>query len=372
MIPPLPWQPALLAGVITALFIVVLARFAGRLALLDTPHGHKQHKQQTPVIGGLAVAGGFFISSGLGGYWPAASPAFWLAGAMLLATGVLDDMREFSSRPKFIIQIASGLMMIYWAGGLLTDLGDLFGFGSVQLGWAAVPFTLFGVIGVINAINMIDGIDGLAGSIAFASLLGFAAIAYAGGLAGEAELILLLAAALVGFLGFNLRTPWRGQAVVFLGNAGSLFLGFVLAWYAVTFASHPAGLMQPVTALWLLAIPLFDAVRMTAKRLCRGRNPFAADREHLHHLLIGLGMPIGRAVPLILVVHCGFIVLGLANEFWLHWPAHGMYLGFLLLFAGYVVLLSRIQAGLAKDPGQGFPSPGCGRLKNNKIRVKSS
>lgn len=372
MISLLPWQLAALAGVLAALFIVLLARYAGQLALLDAPHGHKRHERQTPVVGGLAVAAGFFISAGVGGYLAEAPPAFWLAGAMLLATGVLDDMREFGSRPKFAIQIAGALMMIYWGGGLLNDLGDLFGFGHVQLGWAAVPFTVFGVIGVVNAINMIDGIDGLAGTLALASLLGFAAIAHDGGLAGEAGLLLLLAAALTVFLAFNLRTPWRSQAAVFLGNAGSLFLGFVLAWYAVTFASHPAGLMQPVTALWLLAIPLFDAVRMTAKRLCRGRNPFTADREHLHHLLIGLGMPIGRVVPLVAAVHCGFIALGLANEFWLHWPAHVMYLGFLLLFAGYVVLLSRIQADLAADPGKGFPTPGCGRLKNNKIRVKSS
>ncbi|TCS71923.1 UDP-GlcNAc:undecaprenyl-phosphate GlcNAc-1-phosphate transferase [Sulfuritortus calidifontis] len=372
MIPHPPWQLALLAGVVTALFILLLARFAKRLSLLDTPHGHKQHKQQTPVVGGIALALGFFISAGIGGYWPAVSPAFWLASAMLLATGVLDDMREFGSRPKFIIQIAGALMMVYWAGGLLTDLGDLFGFGYVQLGWAAVPFTVFGVIGVINAINMIDGIDGLAGALGLASLLGFAVIAQSAGLAGQAELILLLAATLVVFLGFNLRTPWRSQAAIFLGNAGSLFLGFVLAWYAVTFASPSTGLMQPVTALWLLAIPLFDAVRMTGKRLCRGRNPFAADREHLHHLLMGLGMPVSRVVPLVLVVHCGFIALGLANEFWLHWPAHGMYLGFLLVFAGYVVLLRWIQARLAVDPTTGFPPPGCNRLKNNNIRVKSS
>jgi len=344
MLASLPWLSALLAGALTALGIAVLARYAGRLSLIDIPHGRKRHPARTPLVGGLALALGFFLSALIGGQLGAVSPAFWLAAALLLATGVLDDMREFSSRPKFAVQIAAGLMVVYWGGGLLTDLGDLFGFGAIHLGWAAVPFTVFGFIGVINAINMIDGIDGLAGLLVLASLLGFAAIAQAGGLTGDARLILLLCAALAAFLAFNLRTPWRSRAAVFLGDAGSLFLGFVLAWYAITFASHPSGPMQPVTALWLLAIPLFDAVRMTAKRLCRGGNPFAADREHLHHLLLGYGLVTSKVVVIIGAVHCGFVALGLANEFWLHWPAHVMYLGFLLLFAGYVVVRSRTIA----------------------------
>ncbi|NWG88036.1 MAG: undecaprenyl/decaprenyl-phosphate alpha-N-acetylglucosaminyl 1-phosphate transferase [Hydrogenophilaceae bacterium] len=363
MLHPLPWLMALLAGALTALSIVVLARYAGRLSLLDIPNGRKRHQVQTPVVGGLAVAIGFFASALAGGYWGAISPAFWLAGAMLLATGMLDDMHEFSSKPKFAIQIAAGLMVIYWGGGLLHDLGDLFGFGNIKLGWAAVPFTVFGIIGVINAINMIDGIDGLAGLLTLGSLLGFAAIAQSGGLTGDVALILMLAAALAAFLAFNLRTPWHSRATVFMGDAGTLLLGFVLAWYAVTLANHPAGVMQPVTALWLLAIPLFDAVRMTAKRLCRGSNPFAADREHLHHLLMGFGLPTIKVVVIVGGVHCGFVAFGLANEFWLHWPEHVMYLGFLLLFAGYVVLLRQLQARLAADPAKEFPPPGCSRLK---------
>src|SRR5690606_8015318 len=165
---------------------------------------------------------------------------------------------------------------------------------------------IFGVCGVVNALNMSDGADGLAGGLAFVATGWFAlALAFVAGSHPEAAALLpvacALAGALAGFLLMNLRTPWRAKAAIFMGDGGSMMLGFILGWLAVrtTSAFGEAG-PAPVVALWILAVPLADTISCMLRRIASGATPMSPDHRHLHHLLPAMGLSIRRSVAIIL------------------------------------------------------------------------
>jgi UDP-GlcNAc:undecaprenyl-phosphate GlcNAc-1-phosphate transferase len=160
---------------------------------------------------------------------------------------------------------------------------------NFSLGWIAIPVTIFVVVGMINALNMADGVDGLAGGQAVVSLLLFVCFALYAGNDSVAERLLAVAAAVLGFLCWNLRRPGLARAEVFLGDAGSMLLGFIIAWTAIRLSQNPAHPVSPVLGPWTIALPLIDCCSLIIRRLRQGRSPFAGDREHLHHLLLDAG-----------------------------------------------------------------------------------
>ncbi len=269
---------------------------------------------------------------------------------MIALTGMLDDMLDLRPTIKFAAQIAAALLMIYWGELSLHSLGDLVSDAPLTLGRFAVPLTVFAVIGVVNAINLCDGADGLAGGLVFIPVFWTALMSAAS--ANADTLALALALGLLGciaaFLAFNLRAPWRSRAAVFLGDAGSLSLGFVLAWLMVDAAQSRTPLFTPVTAIWLVAIPISDTIVCMSRRLLKGENPFRADRTHLHHILIDLGMPVGSAVALILLIAFALAAAGAAG--WaLRVPEQVMFYTAMAVFAVYILLvqygLRRVEAG---------------------------
>ena len=206
----------------------------------------------------------------------------------MVIVGVLDDMHELSSRARFVAQITAALLMVSWGGVVLVDLGALHLDDSMfELHGMDVPLTVFCAVGVINALNMCDGIDGLAGGLSLVPLAGLAWIAQG----AEREMLLLLCIVVVAFLLFNLRLPGRRRALVFMGDAGGMFLGFAITWFFIAMSQGEGRLMTPLTALWLLLIPLFDTVWLIFRRAGTGRWPTNPDCEHLHHVLqmTGLG-----------------------------------------------------------------------------------
>jgi UDP-GlcNAc:undecaprenyl-phosphate GlcNAc-1-phosphate transferase len=142
---------------------------------------------------------------------------------------------------------------------------------------------------VVNAINMMDGMDGLAGCIAFTALAWYSVVAIDSGLEVQFHTALILCGAIAGFLVFNLRFPWQPHARVFLGDAGSLMIGFALGWFAIDLTQGPGRSFPPIAALWVLLLPLADCVSLVARRLRRGKSPFAGDRHHIHHYLLARG-----------------------------------------------------------------------------------
>jgi len=333
--------PVLGFGLTLGLIRLLLPR-AERWGLIDHPGGHrKHHGGATPTVGGVAIAAGLALAALLGQFATEVHPAFW-AGLLLLAlTGTADDILELQPAIKFAAQIAAALLMVYWGGQILHSLGNLVSTELLTLGRLAVPLTVFAIIGVVNAINFCDGADGLAGGLVFIAVF-WIAVMSATTLAGPVTLPLGLLGCTAAFLAFNLRSPWRSRATVFLGDAGSLSLGFVLAWLTVDAAQPRAQLFAPVTAIWLVAIPISDTIVCMSRRLLRGQSPFRADRTHLHHILIDLGMPVESAVALILAIAFVLAAAGVAG-----WAfgirEHVMFYSAMAVFALYILL---VQLGL--------------------------
>lgn len=288
-----------LALAITAGAIPVLARLAPGWGLVAQSGPRMQHQGTIPTVGGLAMGAAFLAAYALTGLGESLSPLLAVAVAITLVGGVLDDRHELRSLPKFAFQIAAAALLALYDDALLTHLGTLMSEQLFTLGRWAVPLSVFALVGVMNAINMADGLDGLAGALALAACISFGAAASFAGHGQEFAVICITAGATLGFLGFNARAPWRAQAAVFMGDTGSLLLGLLLGWCAVRLAMaehRPA--LAPITAVWMLALPIADTVTLLVRRTLRGRNPFHADRHHMHHILIALGLSSARTTAL--------------------------------------------------------------------------
>ena len=298
----------------------VLAPVANRLDLLDHPVGRKDHAHPTPITGGIAMLAGMLLPGSL--LLTHMGPAAWgfaLAASVLVIVGLFDDKYDLSWRVRIPAQILAALIMIYMGGVRVENLGAAFGLDAVSLGVFSVPFTVFATVGIINAINMVDGVDGLAGTLVLTALLMLGAAALYSGNGVVARDVMILAGAVCGFLVFNLRFPWRRRAKIFMGNAGSAFLGLVVAWFAFRLTQNPAHPVTPVLALWLVPIPIMDCLVLMLRRLRNSQSPFVADRNHIHHLMLEAGFTPTRAV-LALAVFSGACGLAAGQALLMHIP----------------------------------------------------
>ncbi|KLJ00738.1 MraY family glycosyltransferase [Luteimonas sp. FCS-9] len=286
----LDWASAGLALVVTWVTLWCCAPLARRMNLVDHPHGRKDHASPTPVTGGIAmglgviVAGLVFVPEVGDGF-----PGFLGATAILLAIGILDDLYDVRWYWRILAQTLAALVMIYAGDVRVEQLGPVIGLSSMSLGALSVPFTVFATLGLINAINMVDGVDGLAGSLVWCALLMLAGAALYAGNDLIADRMMILMGAVAAFLVFNLRLPWRQRASLFMGNAGSAFLGLVIAWFSFRLTQNPGHPVNPVLALWLVPIPVMDTLVVVTRRLLARRSPFHADRNHIHHLMLEAG-----------------------------------------------------------------------------------
>ena len=307
----LDWAAAIAALGITFVALGLLQPFAARLRLVDHPCGRKDHCVPTPITGGIAMGLGVIVV-GL-----ALSPTrgdgftgFVLAAAVLLAVGLLDDLCDLRWQLRIFAQVAAALIMIYVGDVRVEQLGPVFGLPQMSLGALSVPFTVFATVGLINAINMIDGADGLAGMLVWAALLMLSAAALYAGNALIAERMMILMGAVAAFLAYNLRFPWRPRAKLFMGNAGSAFLGLVIAWFSFRLTQNPGHPVNPVLALWFVAVPVMDTLVLMYRRIRCRRSPFHADRNHMHHLMqeAGFGPTQAAVVLTAFTLLCGLVV----------------------------------------------------------------
>ena len=332
-------QVFIVSMLVCAILILLLRRVAHRLDIVDRPGGRKHHEHPTPTVGGLAmfiaVLAALFIGEALHG-----NVAILLGcAAVLVLLGVLDDKHGLSVSLRMGIQVFLVSVVIVGAGGTITHLGAMFG-RDIPLGMFAVPFSVIAFVGGINAINMIDGADGMAGKMALITTLGVATIFY---LAGAVELLPLtwaMLGTLVGFLLLNSRLFVK-RAWVFMGDAGSMWLGLVLGWFMaqVTRGSVSA---EPALVLWLFGIPLIDTLVVMARRMKRKQSPFAADRTHIHHVLEQAGLSVGRTVLVLGLAQ--LVLVGIGVFFYLiHAPSFVVFWSFVLLTAAYYYRLRNYQ-----------------------------
>lgn len=312
-------------------------RIAQRFGLVDSPGGRKQHEGSTPLVGGLVMTLSLLCVLGLTRP-PAEYTGLILPLCLILALGLVDDCIALRARYTFFLQAAIALVLIYHAGVAVSSLGNLLGTGELTTQRWAILFTVISTVGMTNAINMVDGADGLAGGIVALSLAWLMLLAYLTGDGALLRFSAMMEGALVGFLAYNLRTPWRGRAAVFMGNAGSMSLGLVMTFLSVRLTGEPGAAVRPMTAVWVMGLPLMDMARVMARRMAMGRSPFDADRLHLHHLLMRMGMSHGVSVHtklLLSFVLGGVGVLG----WWSGVPEWVMFWGFLLTLGVYCILL---------------------------------
>jgi UDP-GlcNAc:undecaprenyl-phosphate GlcNAc-1-phosphate transferase len=261
---------------IFSLVLVSLVRhYASKIGLVDIPNERSMHVSHTPRGGGI----GFYLAVTivlllfnfncvLVNIWT------FLTIFLVFIIGVLDDHRDASHISKFIVLVISSLML-YFDGVVIDNLGVFFGI-PVTLGWLALPFTVFAIVGFSNALNLIDGLDGLAATISIVILGTFFTV---GVLNDDFFLMLLSMAFISGLLAF-LVFNWY-PASIFMGDSGSLTLGFVISILAIKSLAY----LPTVSILFITAIPIFDTLIVMIRRKLNGRSAFSADRCHLHHIL---------------------------------------------------------------------------------------
>ncbi|TDO16650.1 MraY family glycosyltransferase [Halomonas ventosae] len=256
-----------------------------------------------PLTGGLGVFIGFLLVQPLLGIPMGAWYPLYLGLLGLMVCGMVDDARVIRNTDKLGIQLTVAAMMVVSGGHVLNYLGTFPLVGEIRLvWWLAMPLTLMAVTGLINAVNMMDGVDGLAGGSALSMLAWLAFVAALQSQLALLAVILTLGAALVGFLLFNLRHPWRRQASVFMGDSGSMALGFAIAWFVVALSQSENALVSPVAYGWLLALPVMDTLSLMVRRYRKGISPFAPDRDHLHHIFLRAGFTPGQTTMILMLV----------------------------------------------------------------------
>ncbi len=278
---------ALLALVVTVVFLFVLRPVAAEVGLVDSPGGRKRHTGHIPLIGGLAMSIGLGFGSSL-----TVTPEFWhpvlLGIYLLVAVGTIDDRYELSPSVRLVAQTCAAMIVVFGSGMVIAHLGTPL-FFDLPLGPVAAIFTVLFIITVVNAYNMVDGLDGLAGGLSLVALAGGAAITYQTSLF---PLVVLLMMVVSGFLLFNLPFTFNRGVRVFMGDAGSTSLGLAIAALGVALCNiETVGIaVAPVVGLWLIAVPVYDLFSAIVRRLAEGRSPFEPDHEHLHHSLQEYGL----------------------------------------------------------------------------------
>lgn len=333
---------------ISGVAIRLSSALARRLGVMDEPGEHKQHGDRTPFVGGvgiMVVLLSIFPLADLGFSRVSLDSvgAIGLVAVVIFLTGLADDVWHLAVKPRLLVQAIAALLMVFVGGVELRSFGELLPGVTLDLGLLGVPLTVFATIGLINALNMIDGIDGLSGSVSLVSLGLIALIAHHGHNATYFVLLVALMGGVVGFLGYNLRYAGNSRARVFLGDNGSMLLGFVFAWSLIALSQATEGrqpAMTPVTALWLFALPLMDTVGVMLRRIWLGKSPFRADRYHLHHLFIRAGFRVCDIVALAVVMQCVFGLVGVGG-LWLGVPEYVMFWLFVLAFAAYAFVIAR-------------------------------
>lgn len=320
----------------TAIALLALRPVAARVGLLDLPGGRKTHARPTPMIGGLGIYLGTLSICMLSPVIMNDYQILLALSGFVLLVGVLDDIHDMRVSLRIALHGLAAWVMATLAGVQLTSFGDILFMGPIELGLMAVPLTIFATIGVINAVNMSDGLDGLSGGLSVIALVMLSIVALGAGQSAILSFSQVLIVSLLAFLAFNFRLLWKKSALVYLGDAGSTLLGFIIAWLVIAASQGDTAFIAPVYVLWFLAVPLMDTVRVMICRPLKGCSPFKPGRDHLHHLLISAGFDARQTV---LIIHgCALLMggIGLLGHF-AGISQSLMFVLFMLVFAVYLL-----------------------------------
>jgi UDP-GlcNAc:undecaprenyl-phosphate GlcNAc-1-phosphate transferase len=341
MFSQLDFLPVFTAFFVAIVLLVIMTPFAHQLGLVDEPIGRKTHSGMVPLTGGVAIYGAVIIASLITDVWFKNSSLFFTAATLIVLLGMLDDKFDLSAKGRLTCQFGVAAIMALAAQNYITSLGDITGFGDLYFGLGGYFFTVICVVGVINAFNMIDGIDGLAGGMSLIVLL---AVVFLLLLSNNSQAIMapmMVIAAIVPFMAFNLS--WRGFKgnKIFLGDSGSMFVGLTIVWLLVDFTQGAQAALRPVAAIWIIGLPLMDMAAIMFRRAKKGRSMLKPDRHHLHNIFIRAGFSSRRSLAAILLMGCCFALIGIIGELY-NIPEYMMFWGFLVSLIVYTLVLQNI------------------------------
>ncbi len=333
-----------LAFVVSSIGLFFLWPAAIEYGLVDHPDQRKQHKGEIPLIGGVCIFLGVWATLLVPGVDQPSNLYIYLV--ILLLTGVADDYLGLSIGSRVLIQFLVALAVCVGDNHLITYIGDILGIGGIGTSIFAVPLTVLAIVTAVNAFNMIDGIDGLAGSLAIVTFLSLGAIFYIYGLHEELIICMAFTGALIPFLfsNFPLR-PFVQK--IFLGDAGSILIGFCIVWLLID-GSQPSNPAQPesrafypVTAMWLVGVPLLDLMSVSIRRMLMGKSPLKGDRSHIHHILQDKGFNSRTCLLICVALELLLSLIGITFEvvqmetasFIFFWAVFAFYFGITALLA---------------------------------------
>ena len=293
-------------------FVKLLQPIACWLHLVDRPGGRKKHEGVIPLVGGLAIYLSVFFTALFFLEQPIFVRLFLLAGGLIVFMGILDDRYELSARLRLFGQVLISGIFVYGLDVHIQSFGNIFGGGDLIAGWFGYPLAVLSLVGVVNAFNMLDGMDGLVGSIVTVTFVGLVGLFGFNGNYNLQLLSMIYVGAISAFLIFNIwggvQSPKLGK--VFMGDSGSMFLGLSVGVLVIYGAQDPVSAFDPVTALWLVLLPMTDMFTIMYRRFRRGRSPFEPDRTHIHHIIIRSGFSKKQALNIMVLIQAVGVLAG--------------------------------------------------------------
>ncbi|EBU9231878.1 TPA: UDP-N-acetylglucosamine--undecaprenyl-phosphate N-acetylglucosaminephosphotransferase [Salmonella enterica] len=324
----------------TTIFIFLARKVAIKIGLVDKPNFRKRHQGVIPLVGGISVFAGICFMFGLSDYYIPHLSLYLICAGVLVFVGAMDDRFDISVKIRAVVQAVIAVVMMVIAKLHLGSLGYIFGPWELVLGPFGYFLTLFAVWAAINAFNMVDGIDGLLGGLSSVSFAAMGLILWFDGQTSLAMWCFAMIAAILPYIMLNLGILGR-RYKVFMGDAGSTLIGFTVIWLLLETTQGKAHSISPVTALWIIAIPLMDMVAIMYRRLRKGMSPFSPDRQHIHHLVMRAGFTSRQAFVLITLAAAILAGVGVTAEYSHFVPEWVMLVLFLLAFFLYGYCIKR-------------------------------
>lgn len=337
----LNFLPVFTAFFVAIVLLVIMTPFAHQLGLVDQPNARKKHSGMIPLTGGVAIYGAVIIASFVTDVWFKNGSLFFTAATLIVLLGMLDDKFDLSAKGRLLCQFGVAAIMALAAQNYITSLGDISGFGDSNFGLSGYFFTLICIVGVINAFNMIDGIDGLAGGMSLIVLVAVVFLLLASNNSQAIMAPMMVIAAIVPFLAFNLSLRGFKGNKIFLGDSGSMFVGLTIVWLLVDFTQGAEAAIRPVAAVWIIGLPLMDMAAIMFRRAKKGQSMLKPDRHHLHNIFMRAGFSSRRSLVAILMMGFSYALVGIAGEL-LNISEYIMFWGFLVTLVVYTLVLQNI------------------------------
>lgn len=318
-----------------------LRKLAKKIDLVDKPNARKLHNGSIPLVGGISICLSllYFLFNN-----PDIIPGtniYAVCISILVIVGAIDDKYDISFKIRFIVQAAISITLMIMGGIELHTIGNILGTGDINLGILGYLITIIAVVASINAFNMVDGIDGLLGGLSIVSFGGLGIMLAHDGQYNIAYLCLVITIIIMPYIMLNLGAFGR-KWKVFMGDAGSMLIGFTIVWLLLLSSQNGTKPpLRPVTALWLIAIPLMDMAAIMIRRIRQGNSPFRPDREHLHHIFQRLGLSSGQTLIGICSISVIFATCGILGEIY-NISESFMFYSFVVCFLIYAAVLNYV------------------------------